>query len=105
MSFLWSCLISLALCYVLVPPVNRIAWRIGAVDVPCDWRRMHPESIPRAGGIAIYIAFLVACLMLGRPSPFLSCTLAGGALLLAVGLADDIFCLGAMTKLFFQIAA
>ena len=105
MTVLLCCLLVFALCYVLVPPVIGLAWRIGAVDVPCDWRRMHPESIPRAGGLAIYFSFFTGCLMLGRPSLFLSCALGGGALILAVGLADDIFCLGAWTKLFFQVAA
>lgn len=98
------CLLVFALCYVLVPPVTALAWRIGAVDVPRDWRRMHPKSIPRAGGLAIYLSFLIGCIAIGSPSSFLICTLGGGALLLAVGLADDIFCLGAWTKLLFQIA-
>ncbi|MBQ7346531.1 MAG: undecaprenyl/decaprenyl-phosphate alpha-N-acetylglucosaminyl 1-phosphate transferase [Clostridia bacterium] len=102
---LLGCLLSFALCFVLVPPVIALAWRIGAVDVPCDWRRMHCESIPRAGGIAIFVSFAVACAVFGGGSPFLICTLCGGALMLAVGLADDIFCLPAFFKLLFQIAA
>ncbi|MBQ2734740.1 MAG: undecaprenyl/decaprenyl-phosphate alpha-N-acetylglucosaminyl 1-phosphate transferase [Clostridia bacterium] len=101
----WICLLVFAFCFVSVPPVIALAWRVGAVDVPMDWRRMHPESIARAGGISIYVSFLIGCVLLGRPSLFLVSALAGGALLLAVGLADDIFCLGAWTKLFFQIVA
>jgi UDP-GlcNAc:undecaprenyl-phosphate GlcNAc-1-phosphate transferase len=98
-------LLSFALCYVLVPPVIALAWRIGAVDVPCDWRRMHHNSIPRAGGLAIFAAFFVACCVLGVRSRLLACALGGGALMLLVGLADDIFCLDAYVKLFFQLAA
>lgn len=101
----WICLLVFALGFVSVPPVIALAWRIGAVDVPLDWRRMHPESVARAGGISIYAAFLVGCLLLGPPSRFLASTLLGGALLLAVGLADDIVCLGAWTKLVFQLVA
>lgn len=100
----FASLLTFSLCYVLVPPVIGLSWRIGAVDVPMDWRRMHPESIPRAGGLAIYLSFVIGCLLLGRPSLFLSCTLGGAALMLAVGLADDIFCLGATVKFFFQIS-
>ena len=46
------------LCYVLTPIVIRLGWRIGAVDVPLDGRRMHRRSIPRDGGIAIFLSFL-----------------------------------------------
>lgn len=97
------CLLSFFLCFVLVPPVIGISWRIGAVDIPADWRRMHRVSIPRGGGIAIFLAFLISVCAWGLPSRFLACTLAGGTLLLTVGLADDIFCLGAGIKLFYQI--
>ena len=98
-------LLSFALCYVLVPPVIALSWRIGAVDVPADWRRMHHRSIPRAGGLAIFVSFFVACCVLGVKSHLLACALGGGTLLLLVGLADDIFCLNAYGKLFFQLAA
>lgn len=99
------CFLAFALAYVSVPTVIGLSWRIGAVDVPRDWRRMHPKPIPRAGGIAIYSSFLIAGIVLGRPSSLLSCALGGGFLLLCVGLADDIFCLRAWSKFFFQIAA
>ncbi len=98
-------LLSFALCYVLVPPVIALSWRIGAVDIPCDWRRMHHNSIPRAGGLAIFAAFFVACCVLGVRTRLLACALGGGALMLLSGLADDIFCLNAYGKLFFQLAA
>lgn len=99
------CFLSFLLCYVSVPLISALAWRIGAVDVPCDWRRMHHKSIPRAGGISIFLAFWVSCMVLGMASRFLTCALGGGALLLLVGLADDIFCLDAWVKFFFQVAA
>lgn len=98
------CLLALALSFVLVPPVIALSWRIGAVDVPSDWRRMHRESVTRGGGIAIFLGFFAASLVLGRPSLPIACTLAGGALMLAVGLIDDIVCLDAWVKLLFQVA-
>ena len=97
--------LSFAFCFVLVPPTIALSWRIGAVDVPCDWRRMHCKSIPRAGGIAIFFSFLLACVVYGAATPFWICTLCGGGLMLALGLADDMFCLPAFFKLVFQIAA
>lgn len=96
-------LLSFSLCFVLVPPVIALSWRIGAVDVPSDWRRMHHESIARGGGIAIYLAFALSLLALEGVSLPGASLLAGGLLMLLVGLADDIFCLGAWVKLFFQV--
>ena len=99
------CLLALALSFVLTPAVIGLAWRIGAVDVPCDGRRMHHQSIPRAGGIAVYTAFLAVAMVGGDLRRDMICILCGGGLMLAVGLADDIFCLDAWAKFFFQIAA
>lgn len=102
MTLLFS-LLSFSLCFVLVPPVIALSWRIGAVDVPCDWRRMHHESVARGGGIAIYLAFAISLLVAQGLSVSTASVLAGGFLMLLVGLADDIFCLGAWVKLFFQV--
>ena len=98
----FACALSFLLCFVLVPAVGALSWKIGAVDVPRDWRRMHRQSIPRGGGIAIFAAFFVACMLLGEWSRGVACALAGGLLILLVGLADDIFCLSPLAKLFFQ---
>ena len=48
-----------ALCAALVsftmtPPVRVLAYKIGAIDVPLDKRRMHKKPIPRIGGLAIF---------------------------------------------------
>ena len=92
------------LCYVLVPIVIRIAWRIGAVDVPLDGRRMHRRSIPRDGGIAIFVSFLLGLALLSEWDPFLVSLAFGSVIMVAVGLADDILGLGVWTKLLFQTA-
>ena len=102
---IWICLLVFFFGFVSVPPVIALAWRIGAVDVPRDWRRMHPDSIARAGGISIFAAFLLGCALLGTPKPLLIGALTGGGILLVVGLADDIRCLSAKVKLTAQILA
>ena len=92
------------LCYVLVPIVIRLAWRIGAVDVPLDGRRMHRRSIPRDGGVAIFLAFLLGLAVLSEWDPFLIGLAFGAGIMVLVGLADDIFGLGVWAKLLFQTA-
>jgi UDP-GlcNAc:undecaprenyl-phosphate GlcNAc-1-phosphate transferase len=93
------------LSFSAMPATIRLAWQIGAVDEPKDWRRMHVRKIPRAGGIAVFLSFFVSCLsFFGTLNRAFACALGGGFLLLLVGLADDIFCLGVPVKLFFQVS-
>ncbi len=95
-------LLVLCLSYALTPTAIGTARQIGAIDVPLDGRRMHKRSIPRAGGLAVFFAFAFGCLMACENSRALYVTLACGTALLLVGLADDIICLPALTKLVFQ---
>ncbi len=92
------------LCYVLTPVVTRLAWRIGAIDVPLDGRRMHRRSIPRDGGVAIFISFLLGLAVLNEWDPFLTAFALGCGIMMLVGLADDIFGLGVVPKLLLQTA-
>ena len=92
------------LCYVLTPIVTRLAWRIGAVDVPLDGRRMHRRSIPRDGGVAIFLSFLVGLAVFNKWDAFLTAIAFGCGIMMLVGLADDIFGLGVWAKLLFQTA-
>ena len=94
----------LAFGYVFTPCVIALSWRIHAVDVPTDGRSMHREAIPRDGGIAVFLSFLAGMLLIGSTSRFSICLLLGGGAMLFMGLLDDIFCLGAWTKLLFQVA-
>ena len=44
---------AILLAYTLTPAVRVLAFKIGAVDVPLDGRRIHTKPIPRIGGLAI----------------------------------------------------
>ena len=92
------------LCYVLTPIVARAAWWFGAVDVPLDGRRMHRRSIPRDGGIAIFLSFLLGLTILNEWNTFLIYFTFGCVSMLLVGLIDDIVGLGAWVKLLLQIS-
>lgn len=50
--------------FVLTPYTIKIAKKIGAVDIPKDERRMHNRPIPKFGGPAIIIGFLLATIYL-----------------------------------------
>ncbi len=98
-AFVWLC------TFVMVPGVIGFGWQIGAVDIPQDERRIHVKKIPRCGGIAILIPVVLGCLLMGHDSEFMISALCGAGLMLAIGLIDDVFCLGAWSKLLFQTAA
>ena len=48
---------------ITTPVVRSLAIRMGAVDVPRDGRRMHDHPIPRMGGLAIFLGFLLSVLV------------------------------------------
>lgn len=50
--------------FVLTPYTIKIARKIGAVDVPKDERRMHKKAMPKFGGPAIIIGFVISTVYL-----------------------------------------
>ena len=70
LSFTLKLILSVALAVVIsfaaTPMVKRMAYKVGAIDVPKDNRRMHKVPIPRLGGLAIYLAFLFTVLVFGE---------------------------------------
>lgn len=94
-----------AAALALTPFAARLAWRIGAVDVPQDWRRMHTDSVPRAGGMAVFSAFAGAVLLFCPHTAAMGAGLAGGAAIFCIGLADDIQPLPPLARLVVQALA
>ena len=97
--------VSAVLSFLATPPVKALAFRIGAVDVPKDDRRMHKHPIPRLGGLAIAIAFLVTVFLILKPDREMQGILIGSLMILILGVFDDCLALPALPKFFVQIAA
>lgn len=93
------------LSFLLTPPVKRLAHRIGAIDVPKDARRMHKKPIPRLGGLAIYIAFMIVCLAMNRPTMQNVTIFIGSAIIVVLGIFDDRNALGPKFKFCIQLIA
>lgn len=55
-----------AVSCAVTPLVKMLARKVGAIDIPKDERRMHHQPIPRLGGLAIFLGFLVSFLIFGR---------------------------------------
>lgn len=102
-------IIALLAALVCTPPVRSLASRVGALSLP-GGRRTHAEPVAQWGGLAVFIAVLLAALVWRQPGPldfrqlapskeaagqigqtlhltssFLGC----GLLMLLLGMADD----------------
>lgn len=53
-------LLAFIVTFMATPYTIKIAQKIGAVDVPKDQRRMHKKAMPKFGGPAVILGFLVA---------------------------------------------
>ena len=60
---LGAVLLAAGVSFLATPLVKLLAYKVGAVDVPKDNRRMHKVPIPRLGGLAIFIGFMVSILL------------------------------------------
>jgi UDP-GlcNAc:undecaprenyl-phosphate GlcNAc-1-phosphate transferase len=116
LSNIYEYLITFGLAFIVAfsatPVIIKLAYKIGAVDIPKDDRRMHTRPIPLMGGLAMIIGFIVSLgfdlitttnlLVADRK---LLGLLTGIAIITLLGVLDDIYTLKARYKLAFQLAA
>jgi UDP-GlcNAc:undecaprenyl-phosphate GlcNAc-1-phosphate transferase len=102
-------------CTVLVRPLAR---RLGAIDRPDNFRKIHQHETPRLGGIAIFVAFVIPLILLAlspRQNPLtlafhdnphqLMGLFCGALLVLGMGTIDDMVEMHARHKLLLQVVA
>lgn len=104
------------IAFSVTPAVRILAYKMGAIDIPKDKRRMHKDPVPRLGGLAIFAAFTLTTLIFcffgyipgnsgGISLPVLYSLWIGGAAVTVLGMCDDVLALNPWVKLLFQIAA
>jgi UDP-GlcNAc:undecaprenyl-phosphate GlcNAc-1-phosphate transferase len=102
-----------ALALLLTPVIGRGSTVLGLVDAPGP-RKVHVQSVPRLGGVAVVAAALLAVVLVRafHPGPHDPDTWAvlqpffiGGLLIFLVGVADDVRGLGPAPKLVIELAA
>ena len=96
---------ALVVSFLTTPVVKTFAYKVGAIDVPKDARRMHKVPIPRLGGLAIFIGFMVSILLFAKITPEMKSILLGAVIIVVLGVVDDIMALPAMLKFVVQIVA
>ncbi len=104
--------ISLFISYLGTILAKKLAPHIGAIDKPNEIK-IHSKSIPRIGGLAIYVAFLISIILVyyfNNNLYFINNNriigiFIGGTIVFFTGLIDDIVTIKASYKLLIQAIA
>lgn len=104
MDYILAFLLAFAITALSVPFVKRFAHQIGAVDIP-NARKIHTKPLPRIGGVAIFLGFLLPFLLNFELDRRLWGFLAGIVIVFLLGLWDDLRSLSAWKKLPWQVIA
>lgn len=96
------------LCFIasilVTPLVKKFAIKIGATDKP-NQRKVHNKIMPRLGGLAIYISFMLGFVILQPESDIVWPLIIGSSIIILTGFLDDLYELSAKWKLLGQIMA
>lgn len=112
-------IVAFIVSFLFTPLVRKLAIKLNAIDVPTEERRVHTKPIPRLGGLAIVLGFIISLVIhfiieirsgdIIDYNPTFQTQLIGltlGILIIEIaGIWDDIKPIRAWTKLMFQIAA
>ena len=77
---------------LVMPFVKKIAFHIGALDIPRDeegHRHIHKKTTPKLGGLAIFFGFLLSYMIFGEPSGLMNSILIGSFIIIITGMIDD----------------
>lgn len=109
--------IAMAVTYAVTPLVEKVASRLGAVDVP-DRRKVHAEPVPCLGGIAMFTGFAVALAFQSLAEQYLpwqaglltrdnalAGIVAGATIMFVLGVLDDLHDLTPAAKFIGQLVA
>ncbi len=109
---IFAFVVALVISYAATPMAKKLAFRLGAVDVPKDGRRMHTEPKARMGGLAIFLGFLISVLCFadfvlptGSWNTGLLGILISSIVIVVLGIFDDIKPRSAKLKFLIQIVA
>src|SRR3990167_8705473 len=88
MQLIATLITALFMTVVMIPYLMRYAGALGLVDLPNE-RKIHFHSVPRIGGVAIVIAFLVPFVIWFPKTQEFAGIIAGVVLLFLFGVWDD----------------
>jgi UDP-GlcNAc:undecaprenyl-phosphate/decaprenyl-phosphate GlcNAc-1-phosphate transferase len=98
-------IIALILSLIFTPLVRLLAVKLNIMDRP-NSIKTHREPVAYLGGVAIYLAFILAIIMalvIRLPFNKISVIIIGATLIMILGLVDDLRPLSFKTKLFLEV--
>lgn len=97
--------VSFIIAFLSIPAIIKVAREKKLFDLPND-RKLHTEPIASLGGVGIFVAFLVSCLLIVsiNNNPEFQYFFAAALLIFFLGLKDDILVLSASKKFLVQMA-
>ncbi|CAM5191264.1 UDP-GlcNAc:undecaprenyl-phosphate GlcNAc-1-phosphate transferase OS=Ureibacillus acetophenoni OX=614649 GN=SAMN05877842_101160 PE=4 SV=1 [Ureibacillus acetophenoni] len=99
-----SLLVAFIASILLTPLVKRLAFKIGAVDAP-NHRKVHSRIMPRLGGLAIYLSFVIGLLILRPESEYTIAIVLAATIIIITGILDDMYEISAKAKMLGQLVA
>lgn len=103
--YLATFLLAAALSAWLTPRMREAALQFGIVDRPDGGLKQQREPVPYLGGLALYLAFLLALTVTFTFDAEVLGILLAGSIVVLLGLVDDLGQLGPWTKLAGQLIA
>ncbi len=88
MMNVFLCIAAAAISWLVIRYVIANAEKLGLVQVPVT-RSSHRKPTPTGGGIGIFLAALIVCLILAGGDPVMTALCGLGALIAVLGLIDD----------------
>ncbi|PAB58306.1 glycosyltransferase family 4 protein [Anaeromicrobium sediminis] len=104
-KYMISLLVAFIVSCIMTPFAIKLAHKIGAIDVPKDNRRVHKKPIPRMGGLAIFLGFVVSILVTLPIDKKIIGLIAGSTVIVIMGIMDDTKPLSPKQKFMGQLIA
>ncbi|MCP2238899.1 MraY family glycosyltransferase [Thermoanaerobacterium thermosaccharolyticum] len=103
--YILSFVVAFVVALIATPAAKKLAYKIGAIDIPKDKRRVHKKPVPLIGGLAIYLGTILSILLFLPKSETNLGIIAGSTIIVVLGIFDDKYELKAKVKLLGQLLA
>ncbi|WHE07009.1 MraY family glycosyltransferase [Thermoanaerobacterium thermosaccharolyticum] len=103
--YILSFVVAFVIALMATPAAKKLAYKIGAIDIPKDKRRVHKKPVPLIGGLAIYLGTILSILLFLPKSETNLGIIAGSTIIVVLGIFDDKYELKAKVKLLGQLVA
>ena len=103
-SVIMMALVSFMVSLLLVPICKKVSIHINAMDIPNE-RKVHKHPMPRLGGLAIYLSFLICYMFFGVITTEMLSIVIASFVIILFGIIDDINPMKARYKLIGQLIA